>query len=73
MEENEKAPYTVDELNGAWHEIVDKYLLDNIMLRKELSRLQIDNEDLKIRLHQVELNLLKAQGKQAIDSTHGTR
>lgn len=59
---NETTPYTVDELNAAWHEIIDRYLIRNIMLKKEVNRLQIDNEDLKVRLHQAELNLLQAQG-----------
>jgi hypothetical protein len=66
MNENERAPYSADELNSAWHEIVDKYLIDNLMLKKEIQRLQVDNEDLKTKLHQAQLDLLKAEGKQTI-------
>jgi hypothetical protein len=66
MNENERVPYSADELNSAWHEIVDKYLIDNLVLRKEIQRLQIDNEDLKTKLHQAQLDLLKAEGKQTI-------
>jgi hypothetical protein len=74
-EEKQNAPFDIEEMNGAWgrllSQITSQYITENLVLRKEIERLQAleqDNQDLKAQLHQAQIDLLAAQGKAVIDA-----
>jgi hypothetical protein len=64
---NQQAPFSIDELNGAWHELIDPYLMNNLILSKKVKGLESALADLKAKLRKAELALLAAEGKQVID------
>ena len=57
------------EVNSEWGILLGQSLAIKLVLEKELNQLRIENEDLKAKLHQAQLDLLAAQGKSIIDAT----
>lgn len=59
--------FTVDEISKAWYDILSQYVIAKMALQKQIDQLLIENEDLKTKLHQSELNLISSQAKSVID------
>lgn len=67
---------TIAEVAAKWADLLNQTFVRIVMLEKENSQIKQENDDLAEKvyqlgrqLHQTELDLLKAQGKQIVDGT----
>jgi hypothetical protein len=45
-----EAPFNLDEINVAWSELLSRYVVANLTLKKEVEALQADNERLRTNI-----------------------
>lgn len=71
MTENKEAPFNSNELNKEWSELLSQYVTNSLLLKKEIESLKFleqENIDLKVQLHQAQLDIIATQGKVVIDN-----
>lgn len=75
MQENEQQPlFNVDELNGAWSNLLAQLIMSQLTVQKELSQLKteyailkMETERLKAEVSEMKLKVMENEGKQIID------